>query len=149
VLLTGFLPVLRIAAYVVVITAMFQLAPLNERYRNAEIFGFLTIVGDFNIMFSICSIFATYHELNGHSELVASMDEKLSGRWSALFRIELTGKIIVAFCVLIPIMVVMLAEANADLLSVIATVGSTLVKGALDLLYVVYMKQTLALFEKE
>jgi len=75
--------------------ALFKLSVVNARYRKATIFYGISVGGGilssllnmnmFILVLSIFSIVASYQELNGHSEITAAKDAKLSARWQYLF----------------------------------------------------------------
>ena len=160
--ITDFLPLLSVVTAIVVIVAMFQLAVVNDCYKKAGVFyciatagGFVSglfQVGIFSLFilgFAICSLIAKYYELNAHSELTGPMDEKLSDRWDSLFGLELVSGILAVCIAVIPAFIAALAEADSKVISLITTGIISLVNIVIELLYVIYMKQTLDLFKQE
>ena len=138
------------------IFALFKLSVVNARYRKATIFYVISVGGSilalalnmnmFALLLSICSIVASYQELNAHSEITASKDAKLSARWHSLFYLDMFTGIMVGVLSIIPMIIAAFAGVDTDLLISIFSVVLALINIALGLLHVVYLKKTLVLY---
>ena len=144
---------------VVSITMIFvflQMAIVNERYLKASLFYGISVGGTillsvlgksmFALVFSLCSIIACYHELNAHSEITASIDAKLSKRWHSLFYLELTIGLLAGLLSVIPIIIATMAGADPNTITSITKTCATIASVFLNLLRVIYLKQTLSLY---
>lgn len=141
------------------VIAMFQLAPLNGRYRKAGImravmlacalitaffFGssFLTLVA------SIASIISVYQEYHAHSEIIADLDRKLLGAWQSLFNWSVISAVLVSLGASIVAVILVLTnmEANASRISSI-TIGLLKVpQCVIEIVYMLYLRKMIALF---
>lgn len=143
---------------VVIIIALFNLAVVNERYRKAALFYGISVGGGilsallnknmFGVVFSICSIVASYHELNAHSEITASKNAKLSKRWHFLFFYQMVVGLISGFISSAGVVIAVLAEMNPDAIVSFALIVTALVGVILGLFHVMYLKQTLRLYNE-
>jgi len=97
----------------------------------------------FVMVLSICSIVASYHELNAHSEITASKDAKLSARWHSLFYLDMFAGIMVGVLSIIPMIIAAFAGVDTDLLISIFSIVLVLINIVLEMLHVVYLKKTL------
>jgi len=132
---------------------LYQLMSVNERYRKAAIFSGIAVglivvanvidFGLFSIIISICSIIGLYQEFNGHSEILLTIDNRLSKKWHTLFYWNLFGGIIVA---LISVPVVVIASLavlfDANVISVLAVLVAASFSLILQIVYLVYLKRT-------
>ena len=151
------------AIAVACIWSLFQIQEANPRYRSAAIAkaavlvcGLLTTpvnssaVGLSSILAlvgGIASWIASYQEYHAHGELVAEADEKLAKKWNGLFLKEVLVSLgISAFSVVGTIAMVGAGILSSNITTVVLTVfnGCLLV---IEGLYLLYMKQTLALLE--
>ena len=138
---------------IVIIIALFNLSVVNERYRKAALFYGISVGGGillallnknvFVMVLSICSIVASYHELNAHSEITASKDAKLSARWHSLFYLDMFAGIMVGVLSIIPMIIAAFAGVDTDLLISIFSIVLVLINIVLEMLHVVYLKKTL------
>ena len=138
---------------IAIIIALFNLSVVNERYRKAALFYGISVGGGillallnknvFVMVLSICSIVASYHELNAHSEITASKDAKLSARWHSLFYLDMFAGIMVGVLSIIPMIIAAFAGVDTDLLISIFSIVLVLINIALEMLHVVYLKKTL------
>ena len=141
--------------------SMLQLAPVNERYKKAGFLRavmlgcalFTTFISGSVILTltaSIASIIAVYQEYHGHSELVAEMDAKLSGRWNSLFMWSILAATLVSFGASVIAVILVLAdmEGGASRISAIAiAIGLLSVPQCIiDLVYISYIKKMIAIF---
>lgn len=138
---------------IAIIIALFNLSVVNERYRKAALFYGISVGGGillallnknvFVMVLSICSIVASYHELNAHSEITASKDAKLSARWHSLFYLYMFAGIMVGVLSIIPMIIAAFAGVDTDLLISIFSIVLVLINIVLEMLHVVYLKKTL------
>lgn len=138
---------------IAIIIALFNLSVVNERYRKAALFYGISVGGGillallnknvFVMVLSICSIVASYHELNAHSEITASKDAKLSARWHSLFYLDMFAGIMVGVLSIIPMIIAAFAGVDTDLLISIFSIVLALLNIVLEMLHVVYLKKTL------
>lgn len=138
---------------IAIIIALFNLSVVNERYRKAALFYGISVGGGillallnksvFVMVLSICSIVASYHELNAHSEITASKDAKLSARWHSLFYLDMFAGIMVGVLSIIPMIIAAFAGVDTDLLISIFSIVLALINIVLEMLHVVYLKKTL------
>lgn len=136
--------------------ALFKLSVVNARYRKATIFYGIFIGGSilslainmnmFALVLSICSIVASYQELNAHSEITASKDAKLSARWHSLFYLDMFAGIMVGVVSIIPMIIAAFAGVDTNLLISIFSIVLALINIVLGLLHVVYLKKTVVLY---
>ena len=147
-----------------VIWSLFQLKAVNPRYRTAAICdtvvwisGLLTapinasnlgLSGILLLVGSTCSWVAAYQEYHGHSEIAAQWDAKLTKKWSNLFVWEIVSGLAVSLLSTVVTTVLAIAEAPSKLPTTITIVLSTVIGLAMNLLYLLYMKQTLKLLEE-
>ena len=135
---------------------LFQLADSNKRYSKAAIFRTIVVVlsilskfmdnNIFSIVTSVLLYCSYYHEYNGHSEMVANIDEKLSKRWKELFVIYLVGSIVMA--ILSSALVVALSPLFLQYATVIVGIVVVLAGGfdlVMMIVYLLYLKQILNL----
>ena len=138
---------------IAIIIALFNLSVVNERYRKAALFYGISVGGGillallnknvFVMVLSICSIVASYHELNAHSEITASKDAKLSARWHSLFYLDMFAGIMVGVLSIIPMIIAAFAGVDTDLLISIFSIVLVLINIVLEMLHVLYLKKTL------
>ena len=141
---------------------MLQLAPVNERYKKAGIMRavmlgcalFTAFVFGSTLLTlaaSIVSIIAVYQEYHGHSELIAEMDAKLSGRWSSLFTWSILAAVLLSFGASVVAVILVLAdmEGGASRISAIAIALLSIPQCIIDLVYISYIKKMITLFENK
>lgn len=140
------------------IVALFNLAPVHERYRKAAILNAVALAGGivtgllqmevFGLVLSICAIVATYHELNAHSELTESMDEQLSKRWHSLFWYEVIAGLFAGLFSTVAVVVAAFAGIDQDTIVSMAVTAAAVVSVIVALVRVLYLKQTIALYQE-
>lgn len=143
---------------IAIIVSLFNLSAVNERYRKAAIFYGISVGGGilsallnknmFGMVLSICSIVATYHELNAHSEITAPKNEKLSKKWHSLFYYQMVIGLISGFIVPAGVVVAVLAEVDSDVIVSFALIITAIVSVILGLFQALYLKQTLHLYSE-
>ena len=139
--------------------AMFQLSAVNERYRKAFVFGVVQLAASicsrlfssdgFSLVISICSLCAVYQQYHGHAEVTSNLDEVLSGKWGRLFTWELVVGIITVFGTIAATVVGIGMGSALEALIGIVLLLAVIPGIALEVLYLVYLKRTLALFAEK
>ena len=140
------------------IIALFNLSPLLERYRKAALFHGISLCGllaarllgntVLSLAWSVCSIVASYQELNAHSELTEPRDKKLSQKWHSLFYLELFSGLLAGSIAMIPMLIASFAGASEELTTLIATICVTAVSVFLNILRLRHLKKTLELYNQ-
>lgn len=147
----------------IVIWCLFQIRDVNPRYRTAAITragaflcGLLTLpvntsgLGLSAVLLlagSTCSWITQYQEYRGHGEVVAETDEKLAKRWKDLFIWEIVVALATSVLSVFGTTLLMAADMLTDTISTVLIAVSTVIGLALEGLYLLYMKRTLALIE--
>ena len=144
------------AVSVAVIVALFKLAVANERYRKAAIFHSISVGGNIisaltgtnilGIVFSVCSIIASYQQLTAHAEITAPKNTKLAGKWTSLFYCQLVVGLLSGFVSSAGVVIAVLADIDPDSIVSAALIFISLINVTLGLFHVLYLKQTLALY---
>ena len=143
---------------IAVVVCMFQLAQINERYKKAGIMRAVMLVctlitafvyasSILNLAASILSIIAVYQEYNAHSELIADKDSKLSGKWHSLFTWGFIVGILVGFGSTVTVLILTLLESDVVRLTAIIVGILSIPQMILDLVYMLYLKKMVAIFE--
>ena len=138
---------------------MFQLTPVNERYKKAGILravmlgcalftAFISGSTILTLTASIVSIIAVYKEYSAHSELVADKDAKLSGRWHSLFTWSILAAVLLSFGATAVAVILVLAdmEGSASRISAITIALLSIPQCVIDIVYIAYIKKMIALF---
>lgn len=144
-----------------VIVCMFQLAPVNVRYKKAGIFRAVmlgcSLVTSFlfgsvilTLAASIVSIIAVYQEYNAHSEVIAGMDAKLSRRWHSLFNWSILAAVLLSFGTSIVAVILVLTdmEGGASRISSIAIGLLSIPQCIIEVLYILYIRKMIAIFSE-
>lgn len=139
------------------VVALFKLAPVHERYRKAAIFSAISVGGvivtgllkmeAFGLALSICAIVGTYQELSAHSELTAPKDQKLSNRWHSLFWYEIVAGLFAGLFSTVAIVIAAFAQIDQETIVALAVAAAAVVSVIVALVRVLYLKQTLALYQ--
>ena len=85
-------------------------------------------------------------EYNGHSELVCAQDSKLSGKWHSLFYVQLVVGIIVGIISTSAVVIAALVGVDAPIIVTVFLWCSTVLSTLIQLVYLLYLKKTAALF---
>ncbi len=139
---------------------LYKLAPMGARYKKAAVYTavvigmslpalFLDAAAIMTLAASIFSILAAYQEYNGHSELVARKDTKLSGNWHSLFTWEIVVGVISALLATTAAVILVLGEVATAAITGIVTLLLNGVSLVLGILYLVYMNRTIKLAEAQ
>lgn len=145
-----------------VTVCMFQLAPANERYRQAGVMravmlgcnlitSFLSGSTLLTLAASIVSIIAVYQEYNAHSELAADKDEKLSHKWRSLFTWSILAAVLLSFGAAVVAVILVMAdmEGGASHISGIAVGLLSIPQCVIEIVYILYIRKTISLFDNE
>ena len=135
---------------------MFMLAGSNPRYKTAAICYAVALAGGLisnaivGLAGSICGIVATYQEYHAHGELIGERDPKLADKWNSLFGLELalTFVGVLLMGLLVGLLVAATNMSEAAVVPIITIIVAVLGVG-LNLLYLSYLKRTIALLESE
>lgn len=143
---------------IAMVICMFQLAPVNARYRKAGILRAVMLICTLITAFvhassiltftaSILSIVAVYQEYNAHSELVSDQDAKLAGKWHSLFNWSILAGVLVGFGSVLGALIVAAFEMDVVRVTalVIGLLGIPLM--ILDFVYILYIRKMIAIFE--
>lgn len=135
---------------------MFMLAGTNPRYKTAAICYLVVLASNLisaaglALVGSICGMVATYQEYHAHGELIQERDSKLADQWNTLFGLEIALTIV--GILLTGLLVGILAAATnltVELVTPVVTVLVAVLGVGLNLLYLSYLKRTIALLENE
>ena len=135
---------------------MFRLAGSNGRYLRAVLFAgaalLLNILGiqQLALATSICGIVGQYQEYLAHSELIAGRDSKLAAKWSSLFWLQFAVELITVLLLGLAVGI-LVAAANMEVAVVtsLITMIIAVITLILKVLYLSYLKRTIALLENE
>ena len=141
-----------------VVICMYQLSPLNDRYKKSFIFrGVMLILTLITFLLyssvfltlaaSVLSLLATYQEYKAHSELVAAKDAGLSRNWSSLFIWEILVSVATTALTMTATLILVLGEIGTSAVVATITAIMKLVSLVLGVLYLVYLHRTRKLFE--
>lgn len=141
-----------------ILFAMYKLSPVNARYRKAAIFLGISVVcailvkGEIlailTFVASICSLVAIYQEYNGHSEMVAGIDEKLSSNWHSLFNWNFWGGIVVAIFGSVVVVIAGVALIlDASLLAGVVLILTLGFDTIIRIVYLRFLKRTREVYE--
>lgn len=141
-----------------VVVCMYQLAPLNPRYKKSftlrGVMLILTLITYLlhssmllTLAASVLSILATYQEYHAHSELVAQQDEQLSRRWSSLFIWEIIVSVLTTVLTMAATLIMVMGEIGTSAVVAVITVIMQMVSLVLGILYLVYLNRTAKLFD--
>lgn len=135
---------------------LFMLAGSNPRYKTAAIFFAVALVSGLisnvilGLVGSICGIVGQYQEYHAHGELIEARDPKLADKWHSLFWLKFGLTVIT---VLLTSVVVASLVMAADMDEAVVTVMTTVIVAALGIgliaLYLSYLSRTIKLLENE
>ena len=143
---------------VVHLTILFILAAVHGRFRTAAILSAVSAGGTLLALYvnnglitlavSICSILASYQELNAFSEITAPLDAKLSRKWHSLFYWELAVGLLSGVFTSAAVVIAVLADLDPETIVKFALYFITAVTAALSFIRILYLKQTTALYQE-
>ena len=137
------------ATSIVTIVVLFQLIPMNERYKKAVIFLSIAAITTFllklflmlAVVGAIASIIGMYQEYMGHSEVMQEVNKKVGDSWQRLFYLDLVGGLcvsVIGSIIAVAIGVVAAVDISIDVTTVI-TQGYSFI---FDVLYLLLLKHT-------
>lgn len=145
-----------IGVSVCVMVALFQLSAVNERYRKAFIFTVVQVIGTvgsllmanllFSLAISVGGLVAMYQQYQGHSEVTESEDPDLSRKWHSLFIWQLVVGVILGLLSVVAAVIGVAAGAEVTALVAVVVAIATTPSLILQVIYLLYLKKTLALF---
>lgn len=154
----GWLQWISKAITVVTITALFQLAPGNVRYRKAAVFRTvmlgLTLITSLlvastflTLAASVLSLLSVYQEYSGHAEITADPDPKLSRNWHRLFNWGLAVGILTALVSMVMTLVLVMIGVQAGATTGIVMAVMTGAELIIDIFYLVFLNRTIRILQ--
>lgn len=148
-----------------VIVAMFRLSAVNQRYRKAFVAYLIAAIGTLaesltvgpglalavsliSLAGSIAGLVAVYQEYYGHGEIAeAAGDPNLSRKWNSLFVWQIVVGLVISLITVSSVMIGAAADAEMTrLVSILVPI--VMIPGILlQVVYLRYLKKTLALIE--
>ena len=135
---------------------LYRLISENARYKTAALCsGATLIIGVLNITVlglaaSILAIVAQYQEYHAHGELIAEKDSRLADKWGSLFWLQFGVELIVILLTAVFVGVLVAASGmDAAVVTAMVTVVAAILSVVLKVLYLSYLKRTIALLENE
>lgn len=158
-MLLGLLPVepdvtpwIARVANAVCVYVLFQLSPACKRYRTVAVIngivliGSLFSLGSLAIVFTVCGMVGTYQEYAAHGEVVAPLDEKLTGKWRFLFYLEIILSLGGAVVSSIGVVAGTLSGIHGFDMYVVVGTLSTVIELLMRGIYLSYLNKTVKLF---
>jgi len=140
-----------------IVLCLLKLAPASSRYRTAAILtaavlgctllSKLALGTLMNLAASVLAIIAAYQELHAHGEAVEEKDPKLSRKWCALFLWQLLIGILAGFASTAATVILVLADMDEAQITQLIVTAIGLVSLIPSILYLVYLRRTIRLFE--
>lgn len=145
------------------VVCMFQLAPLNGRYKKAGIFRAMMLSCSLITAFlfgsmlltlaaSAFSILAVYQEYSAHSELVSDKDSNLSRKWHSLFYWVFAAAVLLSFGSSVVALILVMPDLEVGAASRISGIIIGLLKipqFVIDVVYLLYLKKMTGYFQNE
>lgn len=135
---------------------LYQLIPVNARYRKAVIFtgiaivirfvGNLVEVSALSLGMSICVLIGLYQEFSAHSEMLDGIDHRLSRKWHTLFNWNIFSSIIAGFLGGALLIIGVLLEVDTNVLVVVEIAMIIAVEVIIRVVYLIYLKRMLAAY---
>ena len=154
--LSGLTRWIGLAINAATIYLLFQLTGANPRYKTSAIFYVAALAAGFinnallGLVGSICGLVAQYQEYHAHGELIEEKDPKLADKWNSLFALELAVTFVgILLTGLLVGSLAAITKLDVAWITVIITVIIAAMGVGLSLLYLRYMKNTIALLEQE
>lgn len=144
---------------VVMIVCMFQLAPVNARYKKAGIMravmlvctlitAFLSASSILTLAASVLSIIAVYQEYSAYSELVADKDPKLSRQWHSLFNWSIAASLLIGFASMVTVVITAVLGMDAARVTSVVVGLLSVPQIVIDVVYLLYLKKMLGYFQE-
>ena len=146
---------------------MFQLVPVNDRYRKAAVYrgvmlactlittilfrSTLLMLTLLMLVSMVYSILAVYQEYSAHAELVAEKDPKLSRSWRSLFKWGILAAVLLSFGSTVTAIVLAILEQEMGAARISGIVNGLLRVPQLmiDVVYLLYLRKMLDIFRRE
>ena len=147
------------AVSLVMVVALWHLAPVNGRYRKAAILSAVSVGAAILIVLvpsltlitfaaSICSIIASWQEMNAHSEITAPLNRNLAQKWRALFWWQMGIGLISGMASSVGVVIAVLADADQETIVMVTLLATVLVSAVFALIRILYLKRTMALYQE-
>lgn len=148
------------AIMVAMIVCMFQLASANGRYKTAAILraiwlgtlilGTLLHLPSVLVLgTSILSIIAVYQEYHGHSEVLADKDTVLSAKWKGLFIWSFIAPLLLSIGSSVAMVISSFMNLDVAKVTAITTGIMRIPQYVIDVIYLLYLKKMLSIFEND
>ena len=145
---------------VAMIVCMFQLAPVNRRYKTAAVLRTLwlgtLVVGTLLriraaliVGTSILSVIAVYQEYHGHSEVIAEMDSDLSEKWNSLFIWSFLAPLLLSIGSSVAMVTATFMNLDVVKITAITTGIMRIPQYVIDVIYLLYLKKMICIFPDE
>lgn len=145
---------------VAMIVCMFQLASANGRYKIAAILRAIwlgtLLVGTLQhipsvlvLGTSILSIIAVYQEYHGHSEVLAEKDNVLSAKWKGLFIWSFIAPLLLSIGSSAAMVISSFMNLDVAKITAITTGIMRIPQYVIDVIYLLYLKKMLSVFEND
>ena len=145
---------------IAMIICMFQLASANGRYKTAAILraiwlgtlllGTLLHISSVLVLgTSILSIIAVYQEYHGHSEVLAEKDSVLSAKWKGLFIWSFIAPVLLSIGSTVAMVISSFMNIDMAKVTAITTGIMRIPQYVIDVIYLLYLKKMLSIFENE
>ena len=145
---------------VAMIVCMFQLVSANGRYKTAAILraiwlgtlilGTLLHLPSVLVLgTSILSIIAVYQEYHGHSEVLADKDIVLSAKWKGLFIWSFIAPLLLSIGSSVAMVISSFMNLDVAKVTAITTGIMRIPQYVIDVIYLLYLKKMLSIFEND
>ena len=144
------------AIMVAMILCMFQLAPVNRRYKTAAILRaiwlgtllvgtMLHIPATLVLGTSILSVIAVYHEYHGHSEVIEELDTDLSRKWNSLFIWSFMAPLLLSLGSSLAMVTATFMNLDVAKITAITTGIMRVPQYIIDVVYLLYLKKMIGI----
>ena len=138
------------------IVCMFQLSPVNGRYKIAAVLRTIwlaTLVAGTSLRIratlivgtSILSVIAVYQEYHGHSEVIAEMDENLSDKWNGLFIWSFIAPLLLSIGSSVAMVTATFMNLDVAKITAITTGVMRIPQWVIDVIYLMYLKKMIGI----
>ena len=144
------------AIMVAMILCMFQLAPVNRRYKTAAILRaiwlgtllvgtMLHIPATLVLGTSILSVIAVYQEYHGHSEVIEELDTDLSRKWNSLFIWSFMAPLLLSLGSSLAMVTATFMNLDVAKITAITTGIMRVPQYIIDVVYLLYLKKMIGI----
>lgn len=148
---------LTMAMTAVTILALFSLRGVQPRYGQAALYLGIGLAGDllteitgaslFGSLLSICSIIGQYQEFHGHGELMADREPAMAGQWSSLFYWQMGVGLLSGLGAVVGVVIAVGLHVPEDTIITATLLIVALMAGAVQFVYLRYLKRMLKLLQ--